>query len=79
MKTCLLCGTAHETTGCPQPRCRKCGTEMVTSIAIQQTWTAGIPDFIGDKNPIIQTMSPGGPGELIPCLKCPACGYSTTK
>ena len=26
----------------------------------------------------IVTMSPGGPGKLISCLKCPQCGWSVT-
>lgn len=41
--------------------------------AIEQTYT-GIPDFIGDDH--ICTVSPGGPGKLIKCLKCEDCGWS---
>lgn len=59
--------------------CPKCATQMSEGVAIQQTWVAGIPDFIGDTNPTIQTMSPGGPGKLVDCLKCNTCGYSVTK
>lgn len=40
--------------------------------AIEQTYT-GIPDFIGGD---VVTMSPGGPGRLIDCLKCVKCGWS---
>ena len=49
---------------------------MKEGIAIQQTYTEGSPDFIGGD---IVTVSPGGAGKLIPCLKCPKCGYSITK
>lgn len=59
-------------------RCPKCNVPLAPGKAIRQTWTAGAPDFIGDANPSIQTMSPGGPGKLIDCLKCPDCGWSTT-
>ena len=55
--------------------CPKCKTNLVDGIAMGQTWT-GIPDFIGDTRCV--TMSPGGPGYLMPCLKCPDCGYSIT-
>lgn len=57
--------------------CKTCCVKMKIGQAILQTWTAGLPDFIGDKNPSIQTMSPGGPGKLVTCLKCPNCGHST--
>ena len=43
--------------------------------AIEQTYT-GIPDFIGGD---VVTMSPGGPGRLIDCMKCVECGWSVTK
>ena len=26
----------------------------------------------------VVTMSPGGPGRIVPCLKCSACGHSVT-
>ena len=55
--------------------CKKCKGEMKPGKAIMQTWT-GIPDFPGDKSCI--TMSPGGRGKLIDCLKCTKCGYSET-
>lgn len=56
--------------------CKKCKVTMVSGLALEQTWTTGLPDFIGDTNPICQTMSMGGPGRLINCLKCPECGWS---
>ncbi|MDO4795555.1 MAG: hypothetical protein Q4A28_06395 [Brachymonas sp.] len=61
--------------------CKRCGASMRHGIAIEQTYTAGEPDFPsdrGDPNAIV-TLSPGGPGKLIECLKCPQCGWSVTK
>lgn len=58
-------------------QCPKCNTEMQPGKAIQQTWTGGTPDFIGKPETIV-TMSPGGPGKLIDCEKCPSCGFSVT-
>ena len=54
--------------------CPKCGGSMADGIAIQQTYTAGMPDFPGDTDG--GTMSPGGPGVIIPVHKCSACGWS---
>jgi hypothetical protein len=47
---------------------------MAPGIAMGQTAT-GKPDFAGGE---VVTMSPGGPGVVIPCLKCPACGHSVS-
>lgn len=55
--------------------CKKCGALMRYGLAIEQTYT-GTPDFAGGE---IVTLSPGGPGKLIDCLKCPQCGWSVTK
>ena len=55
--------------------CAKCGGQMKPSKAIAQTVT-GIPDFPGDQHPT--TLSPGGPGKLVDCLKCEKCGHSVT-
>jgi hypothetical protein len=41
--------------------------------ALTQTLTCGIEDFPGYD---IVTMSHGGPGKLVNCLKCVLCGYS---
>lgn len=61
------------------PVCRKCNTPMQPSKAIEQTWREGLPDFIGGKKlETIRTMHAGGPGKLVDCMKCPACGWSTT-
>lgn len=56
--------------------CKKCRGEMRPGKAIEQTYS-GIPDFPGDKYPT--TVSPGGKGKLIECLKCENCGWSITK
>lgn len=57
-------------------RCRKCDIEMLPGTAIQET-LAGVPDFIGSND--VVTLSPGGNGKLVECLKCPQCGRSVTK
>jgi hypothetical protein len=54
--------------------CRKCGAAMGRGLAIQETYT-GTPDFPGGA---VVTVSAGGPGRLIDCLKCPGCGHSIT-
>lgn len=56
--------------------CKRCGGIMHPGIAIGQTWSAGVPDFPGQDTCI--TMSPGGPGRVIDCMKCEACGWSQT-
>ena len=56
--------------------CKRCGGIMRPGIAMGQTWSAGIPDFPGQDTCI--TMSPGGPGRVIDCMKCEACGWSQT-
>jgi hypothetical protein len=57
-------------------RCSRpsCDGEMAQGFAMQQT-CGGIPDFPGRE---VVTMSPGGPGRLIGCWKCVACGWSVT-
>lgn len=52
--------------------CRKCNGDMKPSKAMQETYT-GRSDFIGGA---VVTMSPGGPGRLVDCLKCSICGWS---
>lgn len=56
-------------------RCKHCHTPMQLGVAIEQTYT-GKPEFVGGE---IVALSPGGPGKLIDCLKCPQCGWSVTK
>lgn len=53
--------------------CERCGDRLRPGIAMQQTYTCGAPD-LGE----CVTFSPGGPGQLIECRKCPACGWSVT-
>lgn len=55
--------------------CPRCGGKMVPGKAIAQTF-AGEPEWPGDT---IYTMSPGGPGRLIDCLKCEKCGHSISR
>jgi hypothetical protein len=54
--------------------CPRCDVPYVPGEAIEQTWT-GRPEWPGDT---IYTMTPGGAGRLVPCLKCPKCGHSVT-
>lgn len=55
--------------------CRKCGADMRPGQAIAQTWV-GTPEFPGEWQCV--TMSPGGSGKLIACMKCEECGWSVT-
>lgn len=59
---------AGETDTCP---C--CGGDLAPRLALQST-SVGEPDLGGD----IATVSFGGPGRLIDCLKCLKCGWSVT-
>lgn len=54
--------------------CKRCGGEMRLGKAIAQTYT-GTPDFTGCE---VVTMSPGGSGAMVECMKCSECGYSVT-
>lgn len=56
-------------------RCRKCGGEMRPGIAMESTFR-GSSDFPGAE---VVTMSPGGPGRVVGCIKCSACGWSITQ
>lgn len=47
---------------------------MTKPKAIQETYV-GTPDFVGGE---VCTISPGGPGKLVDCLKCEKCGWSVT-
>jgi hypothetical protein len=53
-------------------RCPRCGGAMRPGKAMVSTVT-GTPDFPGCE---VVTMSPGGPGRLVDCLKCEGCGHS---
>lgn len=56
--------------------CRRCGGEMQPGIAMGQTYTAGKPDFPGERD--VVTMSAGGPGVVIGVRKCRKCGWSVS-
>lgn len=56
--------------------CRKCGGAMSPGKALDQTLT-GVGDFHDADD--VSTISPGGPGALIDCMKCSECGWSVTK
>ena len=60
-----------------QPACNKCRTQMVDSIALQQTYVGGMSDFVGEG--YSSTFHAGGTGNVINCWKCPDCGRSITK
>lgn len=53
-------------------KCKRCGGLMRVGRALDQTYT-GVADFIGGE---VCTVSAGGPGRLVACLKCEACGHS---
>lgn len=53
--------------------CTRCKVKMKPGQAMTSTWR-GMPDFSGDRYPV--TMSPGGPGRVVRCWKCPKCGHS---
>ena len=57
---------------CSRP---KCDGDMLPGVAMAQTW-GGVPDFPGVE---VVTMSPGGPGRVVHCLKCTVCGHSVTQ
>jgi hypothetical protein len=53
-------------------KCDKCNIELKKGIAIENTVIGRRDEYGG----AICTMSYGGPGKLITCLKCPKCGKS---
>lgn len=54
--------------------CPRCGASYRPGIALEST-VRGVPDF---RDGYVITMSPGGPGHLVKCLKCPSCGHIVT-
>lgn len=52
----------------------KCNGDMLPGVAMGQAFT-GMADFPGCE---VVTVSPGGPGAIIQCLKCNACGHSVS-
>ena len=71
----LIDGMQAEALRSGQWVCQKCGGEMWPGKAMAQT-LVGIPDFPGDDHAV--TLSPGGPGRLVDCMKCDRCGWSVT-
>lgn len=65
-------GIAYFATG----KCRRqnCTGNMLPGMAMGQTYS-GVPDFPGRE---VVTLSPGGPGVIVRCLKCSVCGYSVS-
>ena len=50
--------------------CKHCEIPMLPGTALVST-------FVGHEDlGAVCTMSPGGPGKLVPVWKCPECGYS---
>lgn len=49
-----------------------CGGTMRPVVAIMQTWGV-VPDFPGGE---VVTISYGGPGKIVECLKFDQCGWS---
>ena len=61
-------------------KCKRCFAPMTYGKALLSTLVMGIPDFAGNTvNSRGQTLSAGGPGRLVSCFKCTACGYSVTQ
>jgi len=55
--------------------CKRCQVPLLPGKAMEST-VRGIPDFPGGR--CVVTLSPGGPGRLVECLKCPHCGWSVS-
>ena len=56
---------------CSRPNCTG---DMLPGVAMGQTFT-GMADFPGCE---VVTVSPCGPGAIVQCLKCNACGNSVS-
>jgi len=52
--------------------CPRCAGSMGVGVAIEQTSVTGVSDLGGEDG----TQYAGGPGRLIPCMKCRNCGHS---
>lgn len=57
------------------PVCKRCEIPMKPGVAMMST-SYNTQDFPGSE---IYTVVPGGPGEVVDCWKCPACGHSITR
>lgn len=58
-----------------KPSCPKCSVLLKPGVAARGSWV-GMGDFGQDD---VVTIYEGGVARLIPCLKCPNCGYSITE
>ena len=56
-------------------KCYRCHGDMKQGIALVPTFI-GTPDFACGE---VVTVSPGGPGRIVECMKCVVCGFSLTK
>ena len=73
-RAAVLADLAERAFAAENPKtCKRCGGEMKPGQAIEST-LVGVPDDIGG----CVTVSPGGPGKLVPCMKCAECGWSVT-
>lgn len=52
--------------------CCRCGGQMRQGVAMQST-LEGVSDFTDGA---VVTVSEGGPGRIVRCMKCAACGWS---
>jgi hypothetical protein len=56
--------------------CRLCGIQMQQGVALLNSPSYGVEDFIGQTDTRGQTFTMGGPPSLVPVMKCPKCGHS---
>lgn len=57
-------------------RCKRCDVPLEPGTALMNS-LVGHPDFPGDTGKEDGcTVSASGPAGLVPCLKCPRCGWS---
>lgn len=62
----------------PPTHCRRCLLTMQPGEALVSALVAS-EDFGGYLGQEGTTWSIGGPGRLVPCWKCPGCGYSVRR
>ena len=73
-RAAVLADRAERASAAENPKtCTRCGGEMKPGQALEST-LVGEPDDIDG----CVTVSPGGPGKLVPCMKCAECGWSVT-
>ena len=73
-RVAVVADRAERASAAENPKtCTRCGGEMKPGQALEST-LVGEPDDLGG----VVTVSPGGPGKLVPCMKCAECGWSVT-